>query len=463
MPCAAPCNRLPCNKRCQSTLSCGHRCPGICGESCPEGYCQACGEKPEGRVDLLEFKCYGEIDLDKTPIVVLGCGHFFTAESLDGLVGMSEVYTSDHKGDFIGLKSSSRILPVPRCPDCKRPIRQFATQRYNRAINMAVMDEISKKFVVKGLAELADLEHRIDELESSFQSSREAHNRLIDAFLGLEETKDHRIECRRLERRITKFCEETRAEQQPSKRLFDAILHARNEQPLDSRLADLSLSDLTAPALNKQVILSGRLARLKVQNIMLQDMFVSHSELSELCENAFSPSIIKKSKLFLKDCKALIVDSSTHALPRIAIQGSLAYAQITKYLQRSKAYRESSPEGVREYVETARKLLDDAENMCRVGFDGAEQVLKDIQDAQRLLGREWYQAVTAEEIAAIKIAMVSGSSGIATHSGHWYKCLNGHTVCRCLSVVSIAKPRLELTFPVRNWRMRHANGTCALS
>jgi hypothetical protein len=42
--------------------------------------------------------------------------------------------------------------------------------------------------------------------------------------------------------------------------------------------------------------------------------------------------------------------------------------------------------------------------------------------------KQWYEEVTAEEINAIKAAMVSGSQGIATHSGHWYNCENEHPV-----------------------------------
>jgi hypothetical protein len=58
-----------------------------------EGYCQLCSKKQENRVDLLEMKTYGEISLKETPIVVLGCGHFFTAASLDGMVEC-QPYTS---------------------------------------------------------------------------------------------------------------------------------------------------------------------------------------------------------------------------------------------------------------------------------------------------------------------------------------------------------------------------------
>lgn len=50
------------------------------------------------------MKSYREIDVDETPVVVLGCGHFFTGESLDGILGMSDVYEVDGNGEFIGFR-----------------------------------------------------------------------------------------------------------------------------------------------------------------------------------------------------------------------------------------------------------------------------------------------------------------------------------------------------------------------
>lgn len=50
-PCSAPCLRVTCNRRCTKRLdSCGHRCVGVCGESCPP-FCPACyrGEAGEER------------------------------------------------------------------------------------------------------------------------------------------------------------------------------------------------------------------------------------------------------------------------------------------------------------------------------------------------------------------------------------------------------------------------------
>ena len=117
MPCAANCSRLPCNKRCSRRLSCAHQCPGICGEDCPEGYCQICSDRKDARVDLFEMKTYGQIDLDETPILVPGCGHIFTAESLDGHVGIAEVYVQDGYGNFTAVRDVSATFArsVPRC------------------------------------------------------------------------------------------------------------------------------------------------------------------------------------------------------------------------------------------------------------------------------------------------------------------------------------------------------------
>ncbi len=43
----------------------------------------------DAQVDMVEFKEYREINLDKTPVIALACGHFFTVETLDGMFGHS--------------------------------------------------------------------------------------------------------------------------------------------------------------------------------------------------------------------------------------------------------------------------------------------------------------------------------------------------------------------------------------
>lgn len=56
---------------------------------------------------LLEWNTYSEINLDETPNVMLRCGHFFTSESVDGFVGLDEVYTRDQNGNFNSLRNPS--------------------------------------------------------------------------------------------------------------------------------------------------------------------------------------------------------------------------------------------------------------------------------------------------------------------------------------------------------------------
>lgn len=80
------------------------------------------------------------------------------------------------------------------------------------------------------------------------------------------------------------------------------------------------------------------------------------------------------------------------------------------------------------YRESARAHLEDAKELCKLGFVGADNLAKAVESSLRLLGKDFHQEVTQEEIEAIKRTMVSGLRGIATHSGHWYKCVNGNPV-----------------------------------
>jgi hypothetical protein len=142
---------------------------------CAEGYCHQYSNKLEARVDFLEMKSYGEIDVNKTPVIVLGYSHFFTAESLNSILCMSEVYKVDGYGEFTRLKDISGALAqsIPCCPDCKCLVRQFAIQRYNRVINRAVINKMSKRFLISGKDKLRELEQRITELERSLRTIRE--------------------------------------------------------------------------------------------------------------------------------------------------------------------------------------------------------------------------------------------------------------------------------------------------
>ncbi|KAB5577473.1 hypothetical protein GE09DRAFT_988414 [Coniochaeta sp. 2T2.1] len=440
MPCAVPCNRLPCDERCVQTLSCGHRCPGLCGEPCPDQYCQACGAKPDQRVDLLELKEYKEVDLDETPIVVLGCGHFFTAESLDGLARLSDVYSTDSTERFVGLLEPSALLPVPRCPDCNSPMRQSATMRYNRIVNAAVLDETTQRFFVKGQTEIENLERKIEAAEDKLANAPFGVGCATtpqDGTVSVDEQQQHRrlealtilspryAELVSLMAECTKFRKAMSIEQQPSKKLYDAIMEARRRQPLDQQLDGLGLASTPKLIADERIVLKARLARFRIQATIITDIFRLLSSKDAGARAVPTPD--KHVMSMLKDLNPFIQESNANNLPRLVILGSLIYARMAKCLQSSYKVRAEHAELVIKTIESAKETLEFSEELCHSQFEGAEQLRKDVEMAQRLLGREWYEPVTDEEIKAIKQAMVSGRHGINTHSGHWYKCPNGHT------------------------------------
>jgi len=471
MPCAAPCNRLPCNQRCQKILSCGHQCPGLCGERCHEQYCQTCSSRLEDRVDLLEFKSYKDINLDESPIVVLGCGHFFTAESLDGLARLGDVYTTDASGEFNGLRDIPDFLNIPCCPDCKRPIRQFVTQRYNRVINKAVMDETAKRFFAKGMTELDKLEKQSQAVAVSLENTRGSvvarhTGRLLWRSDPLQTTFSERYaEIKCLERSAIRFCKEMGTEEQPQKKLHDATLRATSEQAQDGRVENSKSPALPKPLLDKQVMIRGRMIQIQLQNTLLHDQLnvlsrVSLDDSTSLCSDI---KLDKQAVTFLHHCQKLIKDSVDSNLPKFAIRASIAYSRVAKcfeYFQRHHSNR--SPDAT-PHVDAAPDLLKQASEMCR-GFDGAGQLQVEIEKSLRLF-EERYKATTPEEIEMIKVAMVSGSESISTHSGHWYKCSQGHIVSllNTLSPTCVEYRICLLGKPlVCDRRVRYADGACSL-
>ncbi|KAF2704119.1 P-loop containing nucleoside triphosphate hydrolase protein [Pleomassaria siparia CBS 279.74] len=453
MPCSAPCNRLPCQQRCSKKLPCGHQCPGLCGETCPETYCHKCTTKQDSRVDLLEMKTYAEIDINETPIVVLGCGHFFTAETLDGLIGMNDVYVSDKFGQFVGLADISGALAskIPQCPDCQRPVRQYVTQRYNRVINRAVMDEMSKRFLVNGKTELRDLEQEVDRLEEGFEQShsgiihslRIAAHGTVAALAGSTRSKTFvsaQIQNRydafsMLSRKVKSFLQTVADRHQPAQKLHQAIIHAtiaNRSKSLDEGLASLGIQD-TFPSVerDRRITLGGRLLQIRAECIVLEDKFriavVLKSTPSAERMRLPRGSPERLTKPFLQTCTAFIAESSTDNLPRFTVEASLYFAKIVLLYQSSGLSSDQGDRGkVMEYVREARNLLENALEICKQPFQNAEQLRKAVEESFELLGREWYETVTLEELAAIKQAMVTGPTGMATHSGHWYNCINGH-------------------------------------
>ncbi|KAF2120795.1 hypothetical protein BDV96DRAFT_275996 [Lophiotrema nucula] len=448
LPCSAPCNRLPCDQRCTSVLRCGHQCPSLCGEDCPEDYCHTCSVKQDVRVDLMEFETYGEIDVADTPIVVLGCGHFFTAETLDRLMQMSEVYTQDKNGLFSGLKdvSASLAIEIPRCPDCQTPVRQHVTQRYNRSINRAVIDEMSKKFLVSGQARLQELGSEVDVVEKTLEGSRKeftgmlARNtvagRQTDRYNASINPKLHTRygPSKALEKAIVEFKRKVADHHQPAAKLHQATVHAvKNSRSLDEAMAGLDIfTDNAAPFVEKdrRITLGARMIEIKKDTLVLEDKF---SVVNALKSSSSTVSIIfpggapqQSTHSILQNCTKFINDCEEEKLPKLAVEAILYYARIVRLFEASGMTESRDRNTATHLREDAKALLGRAFELCTQPFQNADMLMVAVEEAMKLMRKEWYEDVTLEELASIKQAMVSGPRGIATHSGHWYNCVNGH-------------------------------------
>lgn len=451
MPCSAPCNRLPCDHRCSRDLKCGHQCPGLCGETCPETLCHKCTTKHDSRVDLYEMKTYAEINIDENPIVVLGCGHFFTAESLDGHIGLTDVYTYDKTGNIAGLKDISGAFAgkIPRCPDCQLPVRQYVTQRYNRVINRAVIDELSKRFLVHGQTEMRDLEERVGVIEKGLENSRaeitdatrandhgipmhqrvlEIHRRTINAN-KIQRRYDSAL---KLEKDIRLFLRKVANRHQPAQKLYEATVHAatvNRSKSLDEMLALLDIHE-TIPLVerDRRVVLGGRILQIRTESMMIEDKFRIKQKIKDDEANTSLPggSPGKLTVPFLTSCDAFISESTAANIPKLAVEATIYFATISRLYQSSGLAQESDKAKAAAYVDRAKVLLEAAIESCKNPFQNADDLCKAVEQSIELLRRPWYEEVTPEELAAIRAAMVSGPRGIATHSGHWYNCVNGH-------------------------------------
>jgi hypothetical protein len=406
--------------------------------------------------DIIMMTRYADHDLNDSPICGLACGHFFTMETLDGLVGLKDVYELDNKtGRFVALIENSRLAAaVPQCPACQRPIRQHVTQRYNRLINRAVIDEMAKRFIVSGQQELRSLEDALVALGRELEKSRPSTIPTINIPLGKTDAAKHIVEratketikhlgtryikITKLEKDIMSFQQRMATQHQPAHKLHNAIVHAvTNDSSLDSALADLTLKSAAKSAerdSDERIRFGGLVLQIKVQCLVIEDKFEVassakaklHGETAALRYPGGAPGAL--SSPYLKTCKALFETCNDESLPKLAVEAALYYSRVARLVASSGLLKPEDMSKVQQYRETAKQLLKKAAKLCEQPFKDAEKLAQAVEHSERLLGKEFYTEVTKEEIEAIKEAMVSGARGIATHSGHWYKCVNGHPV-----------------------------------
>lgn len=165
MPCTAPCNWVPCPRRCSLLLDCGHQCPSLCGEVCPDSkYCQLCGVEDIlfTVVDGLGMKDYRDVDLDQDPCIFPHCGHFQTRSFMDQQLGIQEFYNLDEDGaptSIKALQTPFSIQKIPCCIQCRGPL--CGISRYGRITRLASLNKSYKELIIWSDGTLSELNERL--------------------------------------------------------------------------------------------------------------------------------------------------------------------------------------------------------------------------------------------------------------------------------------------------------------
>lgn len=186
LPCGAPCNRLPCDKRCEKKLPCGHQCPSVCGEECPDKkYCVECSATSELKGQVVDMEMLSTFEdyctalsssepatagaaaagaaadakdadedddddddddaVDTSPLIVLpNCGHCFTMTTMDGVVDLKAFY-SKQAGSSDWASASpvpATMSSMPTCPLCRTPVTGL--RRYGRVLNKLRLDNLER-------------------------------------------------------------------------------------------------------------------------------------------------------------------------------------------------------------------------------------------------------------------------------------------------------------------------------
>ncbi|TVY81393.1 E3 ubiquitin-protein ligase [Lachnellula suecica] len=401
-------------------------------------------------VDDTEPKKFRELDLDKTPVVVLGCGHFFTAESLDKHMRLSDVYSVDDAGEFTGLKELTHFgATIPGCPDCKQPVRQHLINRYNRVISRDINDKTAKKFLIDGKSKLRDMELQIAKLEQDLKRARDIVSKRLAGHTNEELHPELKIELEKL----LQMCYESssraiRAIDFSSKGLSDscrpmqelsAVVTSRKRTP-DGR----NLTDATKVApLDTRIILGCRAAAVKVKYVVLADA-LSVARIVKAPGTSRDINIPGSAPegfcgFFFEMSKALINDCLPAGLPKVAVEVIIHFAKMARAFETFCHASEIDLTNSTNILAEAEAHLTTATWICaNLAFQNAEVLGTAVEETINSLKKPWFEEATLEETAAVKPVVIKEA---AAFEGPWYFCEKGHpfSLGECGTTEQLAK------------------------
>ena len=467
LPCGVPCDRLPCSRRCTLILSCGHQCPSICAEVCPDvKYCQICADTDvkEKVVDFIMMSTYGELDLDKSPCIVPSCGHICTMESLDGHMDMAKFYNISESDDslekIVGLASRSAPFSagdLKNCPECRGPLRDI--NRYGRIVRRAWIDEATKKFIVAANNLFVPLAARLDNAEvqlleddddsaSNSDSSTlgSAMQKMSLDSIELKGTpdvqmkvldkkfrkKDRYKELFHLRRNIKRFLFMVDENEQPITRIHHLVQDAQRHRGAN---ADTNY-DAPDMVQMRHIMLASALL-LRCEFIILSDV-ISRNKRAEIKLD------LSQNRLL---CEQLIETSHARQLPAQELEGHLFWCRFAALERNHHALDVTKTKPPNQTTNTTPLITDWMKEALDVHLPAAQKIftshpslsrtvtsptdLSRLEKALRTAAANltFYSPLSLDERQDVYTAMAREFRG----TGHWYSCVNGHpfTIGEC--------------------------------
>ncbi|CCE27699.1 related to ECM32-DNA dependent ATPase/DNA helicase B [Claviceps purpurea 20.1] len=430
---------------------CGFLSPSICGETCPDAtYCQECAsdEIKATCVDFLEWKTYGEIDLEQEPCIFPDCGHFLTVASMDGQMDMASHYVVDAEGHPVGINKVSEPFSmdgsgVPVCASCRGSLRHIA--RYGRIVRRAMLDEATKKFISWSKAKHIRLASSLLEAETALETAADLGTATVKSaqskrpritlprfsYLGYldRETRNKRYgKLMRLWKDMDRFVKEVQKEEQPFQRVADLVRHTNRQRKTQKQFRfDDSVIQVKSS-------LFALLLRLKCEIDMMSDFFFKTKGPAGLPKD-----FVLDLAAPLEDCDLVIELAHRSRLPREQVQALIYKANLcaigpdfvvprttgangTPSAGPDRDDKLSSKQLGNRCLDQARELLNKYESTRAFG--------EEIESMQKMLNNGLYRPATIEELRAAFEALAGEFGPGGTH---WYACENGHyfTIGEC--------------------------------
>lgn len=456
LPCAVPCSTIPCSRRCEKMLHCGHRCPSVCGEPCPSAsLCQICCADKIGStvVDYIMSSLYAEVDLDEDPILVPKCGHMMIMSSMDGHLGISNHFELSDEGHPIALKGVSQPFSskdLKSCPVCRHPIRSI--NRYNRIIRRGLIDESTKKHITWSNTTFAPLAQRVQAMELEFARAHEnemssnnqeppislkdphssvklhkGRNQFLDYIKKVFAAKAGPLKkALSIRRDVAVFQQKVSDQDQPFGRIWDLVENERRRKGSSN-----DHFPFQANVLQPRSRLLGLSLVIRCDLAIISEFFIIRGRPLGLA----APDSVRLNKLEIdfsnarRECLMLAEEAASKFQPLIEVEASIYFARFAA-LERIHNRDPYDPDRARILRDQGLEHIEHASEVSKQHPEQVKGMSDQFDTVRRMLNDgTFYSIVTSQETQEVYAALSQEFRG----TGHWYRCVNGHpfTIGEC--------------------------------